>query len=68
MRTLLNANEPTELHDFDSCTLRDEISIDMEPLTAAEVKKAIGQLKRSKAPGLDNITPEILKDGNASAR
>ena len=31
--------------------------------TRGEVDKAIGLLKRNKAPGIDNITPELLKDG-----
>ena len=67
-RTLLNADEPTEFHDFGSFTPMDEIAINMEPPTTAEVEKAIGQLKRNKAPGLDNIPPEILKDGGVDLK
>ena len=46
----------------------DEIAIDMESPTAEEVDKAIAHLKRNKAPGLDNITPEILKDGGSEIK
>ena len=37
----------------------------MEPSIADEVDEAISHFKRNKAQGLDNITPEILKDGSS---
>jgi hypothetical protein len=35
--------------------------IDLHPPTQAEIKIAVKQMKSRKAPGLDNITPEVLK-------
>ena len=40
----------------------------MEPPTREELDKAIALLKRSKAPGIDNITSEILKDGGEAIK
>ena len=60
---LLNADEPDELFDFSAHTPLTELDVDMSLPTRGEVDKAIGLLKRNKAPGIDNITPELLKDG-----
>ena len=59
LKTLVNADE---LHNFSGHMLMDKIAINIWPITAEEVHKAIAQLKRNKAHGLDNITPEVLKD------
>ena len=32
------------------------------PVTTSEIHQAINQLKRNKAPGEDNITPDLIKD------
>ncbi|XP_072028338.1 uncharacterized protein [Amphiura filiformis] len=60
---LLNADEPEETIDFSVFTQAEELNINMDPPVREEVDKALGLLKRNKAPGVDNITPEILKDG-----
>ena len=60
---LLNAEEPAETINFDNFHPMEELDVDMEPPSMEELDKAINRLKRNKAPGLDNITPEMLKDG-----
>ena len=40
----------------------------MEPPSREELDKAISLLKRNKAPGIDNISPELLKDGGNNIR
>jgi hypothetical protein len=35
-------------------------NIDLHPQTRADIKIALKQMKSGKAPGLDNITPEVL--------
>ena len=39
----------------------EELDIDMEPPTEEEIKKAVQALKNGKAPGIDQITAELLK-------
>ena len=46
----------------------DEIAIDKEPSTPEEIDKATANLNRNKAPGLDKITQEILKDGGSEIK
>ena len=65
---LLNADEPAELFNFDNFKPMEEIDVEMEPPSMEELDKAISHLKRNKAPGLDNITPEMLKDGGSEIR
>ena len=60
---LLNADEPEETIDFSAYTVPEELDINMEPPSREELDKAISLLKRNKAPGVDNITAKILKDG-----
>ena len=60
---MLNADEPEELHECSQFPASDELEINMEPPTRDEVDKAINLLERNKAPGIDNISPELLKDG-----
>jgi hypothetical protein len=36
-------------------------NIDLHPPSRAEIKIALKQMKSGKAPGLDNITPQVLK-------
>ena len=65
---LLNADKPAELINFDNYKPMEEIDVEMEPPSMEERDKAISHLKRNKAPGLDNITPEMLKDGGSEIR
>ena len=65
---LLNAEEPEEFLDFSSFTPSEEIDIYMEPPSREELDKAISLLKRNKAPGIDNISPELLKDDGNNIR
>ena len=37
--------------------------IDIPPVTTEEVKKALNEMQRGKAPGEDQITADLLKDG-----
>ena len=65
---LLSTEEPEELIDFSSYTPTEEIDISQDPPSRDELDKAISLLKRNKAPGIDNISPELLKDGENSIR
>ena len=65
---LLNADEPEETVDFSDYSVPEELNINMESPCRDELDKATGLLKRNKAPGIDNITPEILKDGGKAIR
>ena len=65
---LLNAGEPEELIDFSSYTPTEEIDISQDSPSRDELDKAISLLKRNKAPGIDNISPELLKDGGSNIR
>ena len=49
--------------DLSVYVVSEELDINMEPPSNEELDKAISLLKRNKAPGIDNITSEILKDG-----
>ena len=65
---LLNADEPAELIHLDNYRPMEEIDVKMEPPSMEELDKAISHWKRNKAPGLDNIIPEMLKDGGNEIR
>ena len=42
---------------------RDKLEIDCSPPTKSEILKVIKSLKNKKAPGIDNITAEVLRTG-----
>ena len=65
---LLNVEEPEELIDFSSYSPAEEIDISQDPPSREKLDKAISLLKRNKAPGIDNISPELLKDGGNNIR
>ena len=65
---LLNADEPEETIDFSACAVPEELNINMEPPSREELDRAIGHLKQNKAPGINKITSEILKDGGEAIR
>ena len=64
----LSADEPEETTNFSAYAVPKELNINMEPPSREELNKAFGLLKRNKAPGIDNITSEILKDGGEAIR
>ena len=65
---LLNSEEPEELIDFSSYAPAEEIDISQDQPSRDELEKAISLLKRNKAPGIDNLSPELLKDGGNNIR
>ena len=65
---LLNTDKPDEILDFSAYEASEELDINMEPPTREGLDKAIRLLRRNKAPGVDNITCKILKDGGDAVR
>ena len=59
-REVLNRPDPAERACI-SQPLGDKLDIDCSPPTQNEILKAIKSLKNNKAPGIDNITAEVLK-------
>lgn len=55
-------NPPPSLDDLAEAALPDP-SINIDPPTTEEIRKAVLKLKNGKAPGLDGIPPELLKQG-----
>ena len=39
------------------------LNINPGPISRGEIRTALAQLKNAKAPGMDNIPPEALKEG-----
>uniref|UniRef100_A0A914WQC5 Reverse transcriptase domain-containing protein n=1 Tax=Plectus sambesii TaxID=2011161 RepID=A0A914WQC5_9BILA len=60
---VLNQPAPTAPHDFSAIIPIDQLDVNVNPITRAEVLKAIQQLKNNKAPGLDWISGEMIKCG-----
>ena len=60
---LLNIDDPEETFDLSAYEVSEELDINRD-----ELDKAISLLKRNKAPGVDKITSEILKDGGDAVR
>ena len=57
-------NRPTPLNPPD-LTTGETLDINMEEISKEEIWKAINQMKTGKAAGIDNIPPEVLKEGGA---
>ena len=52
----------------DSSCARNDLTFNFKPVTEQLVEKKLKQLKRSKAAGIDNIPPGILKDCSSVVR
>ena len=59
-REVLNRPDPAERACI-AQPIGDKLNIDCSPPTKNEILKAIKSLKNNKAPGIDNITAEVLK-------
>ena len=57
-------NRPTPLNP-PVLTTRETLDINMEEISKEEIWTAINQMKTGKAAGVDNIPPEVLKEGGA---
>ena len=67
MQSLLNCPAPsTPMDTTGEIPLSVETPICLEPPSQAEIRLAVTKLKSRKAPGLDGLTPELLKSGGDS--
>ena len=62
-KEVLNQPHPETLHDFDRETADEQLDVSSENFSKEEATAAVQKLKDNKAPGLDNITSEMLKNG-----
>ena len=63
LKEVLNQPHPETLYDFDRKTADKQLDVSLENFSKEEVTTAVQKLKNNKAPGLDNITIETLKNG-----
>lgn len=59
----LNQPNPPALYDFESEPHQPLLDVNMDDITQIEVNRAIKGLKRNKAAGMDEVSPELLKHG-----
>lgn len=59
----LNQPEPESTFPDDLLAPADDLPVDVGPISPLETKAAIAALKSGRAPGLDEISPEMLKHG-----
>ena len=60
---VLNQPAPIAPHDFAAIIPADQLDVNTDHITRAEVSRAIQHLKSNKAPGLDWISGEMIKCG-----
>ena len=59
--SVLNRPAPSQLSDPLPADV--PLNISTGPISKDEIRSALAQLKNAKAPGVDNIPPEALKEG-----
>jgi len=52
--------------DWNNDQTSTQLPVNMDPISEAEVRKAVKQLKNGKAAGVDNIQPELLKTADST--
>ena len=57
---VLNRPDPSEPAEIDNNQI-EELDIDVTPPTKEEIRLALRNIKNRKAPGIDNISAELLK-------
>ena len=63
--SVLNRPAPSQLPDPRPADV--PLNINTGPISRGEIRTALTQLKNAKAPGVDNIPPEALKEGGPCA-
>ena len=65
-KEVLNQPESTIELDMDNSDASEELEVNMTDITDEEVTRAINSLTNNKAPGIDEISAEMLKHGTDS--
>ena len=60
---VLNRPAPSQVPDPRPADVRVPLNINKGPISRGEIRTALTQLKNAKAPGVNNIPPEALKEG-----
>jgi hypothetical protein len=60
---VLNCPEPETTHDFTHDQCMPTLDVELNDITEKEVEEAVRKLKNGKSAGIDEIQPELLKNG-----
>jgi hypothetical protein len=60
---ILNCPEPEIMHDFSQDQCLQTLDVNLDDITEKEVEDAMRRLKNGKSAGIDDIQPELLKNG-----
>ena len=62
-KKVLNKPEPLSTPDFGDIVMADSLEVYEENINLEEVQRAVSSLMNNKAPGVDDISAEMLKHG-----